>query len=200
MSEASQDQLVLSRTAILEAVKRLALDVLQLTIPEAQISLIDGGNKVDCDHWVSSTLLDVSKAQILMRVHFQTTASRFVTRKYFGGQSGHTAVTTHDQIKEYCNIVMGRIKAALSQDVDSETIKQVFLPKIEAGYDRFEKIQETTEPMVQEMWWKIEMEESFELIMYAMVKSETPFNSDLIARITSNHGVASDDEGEVEFF
>jgi hypothetical protein len=200
MGEASQDELVLSRTAILEAVKRVALEVLQLTIPVAQISQIEGGNKVDFDHWVSSTLLDVSKAQILMRVHFQTTDSRFFTRKYFGGQNGHKAVTTHDQIKEYCNIVMGRIKAALSQDVDSETIKQVFFPKIEAGYDRFEKIQESTEPMVQEMWWKIEMEESFELIMYAMVKSDTPFDSDLIARMTSNHGVASDDEGEVEFF
>ena len=200
MSEVSKDELVLSRLAILNAVKDVALEVLQFTVSDAQFVEIEGENIVDCDHWVSSTLLDVSRAKILMRVHFQTTDSRFYTGKHFGEGNSLKAVTTHDQIKEYCNMVMGRIKAGLCADIETEVIKQVFLPKIEPGFDRFEKVQESTESMVQEMWWKIQMKENFELIMYAMVKSDTPFDSNLIASITSSHGVSADDEGEVEFF
>jgi hypothetical protein len=200
MDEAAKNDVVLTRDAILGAIGDSALQIMRITIEEAQLVEVEGGLSVDYDHWVSSTFLDMSKAQILMRVHFKTVDSRYFTTMFFGGKSGHRPQTTHDQVKEFSNMVMGRVKTAISSESNSQELVQVYLPKVEAGFDNFEKAVISSESTVQEKSWKLILDEDRTLLIFAKVKGEVAFTRELIDRLTSNVGVAVDDEGDIDYF
>jgi hypothetical protein len=88
MSNTSED-LALTRKAILFALESSALMIMKQMVSEAQITEIDETVKINYDHWVSSTLLDLSKTRIILRVHFRTSDSRYLTSNFFGGKKGH---------------------------------------------------------------------------------------------------------------
>jgi hypothetical protein len=95
---------------------------------------------------------------------------------------------------------MGRVKTALCQDLNSDDIKKVFIPQLTPGYDSFSKVSSNDEPSVQEKWWKLDLDNEFSLLLYAMVRSDDALDRSVLDSITSGNGISIDDEGDIDFF
>ena len=187
--------------SLLDAIQRVALSHIQTADPAARSESILKERDISGDHWVASVLLDVNKAQIYFRVHFSTVISRKLLSKQLGiDPKTFEAATSHDQVKEFCNIVMGRIKGMLSLDLDKESTSKVFLPKVDPSYDAFSVVPVLVPPCSNvARWWRISWGEG-ELILFARVKSASGFGPETMSSLANEKIILLDNEGDIEMF
>ena len=190
---------VITQTTILEAIERLATQHIGLFIPGVKSFPLEVATDISSDHWVASVLLNASKAQIYFRVHFSTALSRSLLADQFKTDPSQiNPLTAHDHLKEFCNLVMGRVKGALSPELSVEEKTKVFLPKIDPSYDTYKEAPIGTEKALEESWWRM-VWDSGELMMYAKVKSAGGFSNNVLAALAQDNVIIVDNDGDIEF-
>lgn len=194
----ANNQGLTTQTLLLNALVKQSVDQLKPFIGDVVAFPIDRPIDISDDHWVASVLLDATKAQIYFRVHFKTAHSRQLLGSKVGS-GDYEAKTTHDFIKEYCNMVMGKIKAALGPEIDAEAKKKVFIPQVDPSYDRFAKIPTGQEVAEEERWWRMLWPKG-EMNMYAKVKSDAGFTENVLNSLSQDKVVTVDNEGDIDFF
>ena len=184
---------------LLDAIQRVALSQMHTNSPDAQSEPISHERDISADHWVASVLLDINKAQIYFRVHFSTATSRkLLAQQLHVDAKNFEAITSHDQMKEFCNVVMGRIKGMLSAELDKESTSKVFLPKVDPSYDNFSKIPTPGSGAVYDQrWWRISWTDG-ELILFARVKSQSGFGAETMKSLANEQIILMDNDGEIE--
>jgi len=189
---------VITQTTILEAIERLATQHIGLFIPGVKSFPLDVAKDISSDHWVASVLLNASRAQIHFRVHFSTALSRTLLADHFKTDPTQiNPLTAHDHLKEFCNLIMGRVKGALSPELNMDEKTKVFLPKVDPSYDNYKKVPVGTEKAIEERWWRM-VWEGGELMMYAKVKSAGGFSNNVLAALAQDNVISVDNEGDIE--
>ena len=190
-----------ANSTLLEAIQRVALSQMQTVDPNAKSEAISRDYDISSDHWIASVLLDINKAQVYFRVHFSTATSRKLLAKQLKVDAKNfEAITSHDQMKEFCNVVMGRIKGMLRAELDQESTTKVFLPKVDPSYDNFGVVPPAASQAVYDQcWWRIFWDEG-EFILFARVKSQSGFGAETLKSLANEQIILLDNEGEIEMF
>jgi hypothetical protein len=135
-------------------------------------------------------------------VHFSTSTSRkILARQLRVDAKKFEAITSHDQMKEFCNIVMGRIKGMLRAELDQESTTKVFLPKVDPSYDNFGVVaaSNSNTAVYDQRWWRICWDDG-EIILFARVKSLSGFGAETMKSLANEQIILMDKEGEIEMF
>lgn len=190
---------VITQTTILEAIERLAKQHIALFIPGVKSFPLEAQKDISSDHWVASVLLNASKAQIHFRVHFSTALSRNLLADHFKTDPTQiNPLTAHDHLREFCNLIMGRVKGALAPELSMDEKTKVFLPKVDPSYDNYKKVPAGTEKAIEERWWRM-VWDGGELMMYAKVKSAGGFSNNVLAALAQDNVIVVDNEGDIDF-
>jgi len=183
---------------ILDALQNISLAQIQLAKPDAKLEGLDKSTDISQDHWVASVLLDTSKAEIYFRVHFSTVIGRALLADHLKSDpTSFDPASALDHLKEYCNVIMGRIKGALTSEMDSNSITKVFLPSVDPSYDRYKIIPTGNEKVFEERWWRI-VWGGGEFILFARVKSAGGFGESVLKSLSQVHVILVDNQGEIE--
>ena len=57
--------------------------------------------------------------------------------------------TAQDSLKEYCNLVMGKLKSVLRTELTGDEATKVFLPNIDPSFDNFGKVPTGKEDLIK---------------------------------------------------
>jgi hypothetical protein len=189
---------VIAQLGILDAIEKLSHNQVLLGMPDAKVAPLEKGRDISQDHWVASVLLDTSKAQVYFRVHFATSISRKLLADHLHSDPKLFEPTTaHDHLREFCNVVMGRIKGALAPEIDLSSQKKVFLPKLDPSYDKYKIIPTGNEKVDEERWWRI-TGSAGELILYARARSEGGFSAEVLKGLSQVHVIIVSNDGDIE--
>jgi hypothetical protein len=195
-----KEELILSKQAILNVMEKTTVKFMEQLCSATKLMKIENPIKASFDHWVASVILDTSKAKLMVRVHFKTKTSRKLLNAAVEGEVLEPEVT-HDHMREYCNMVMGRLKALISDDLEDEVIRKVFLPEVQPSYDDYQNIPVGDELPSEERWWKLELGHPDDyLLIYGSVTGDQLFDRKILASLAKDDVVSLDDSGEISFF
>ena len=187
-----------SQVTLLEAIQKIALAQVQTIEPGAASEPFDKSRDISQDHWVASIILDTKKAEVFLRVHFSTSIGRQMLANHLKSDpKTFAAASVLDHLKEFCNVIMGRIKGALNPEMDMASITKVFVPNVDPSYDKYTIIPTGTENILEERWWRIHWSHG-EIILYARVKSAAGFGEEVLKRLSLEPVIVVDNEGEIE--
>jgi hypothetical protein len=189
-----------AQSAILDCLQRFSLQ--QFTNIAADAKSLDLEKKMDLsnDHWVASVLLSVSKAQVLLRVHFSSAVGRAILAE--GSKEDPRSIqpaSAHDFLKEFCNVVMGRVKGILTTDAGVEEAKKVFLPSIEPSFDRFGVVPDVKDVAIDQRWWRIEWGGGA-VVIFGRATASQGFTDGILQSLAKENIVSLDDGGDIDFF
>ena len=189
-----------AQIAILNCLKRFSDQQFQTYIKESRIEDLAKSQDLSFDHWVASVLFSTTKASVCFRVHFTSSTSRsLLANTQKADPSSVKPTTAQDFLKEYCNVVMGRIKGILSKEVEVDETRKVFLPQVDPSFDEFGIVPTGSEKVVEEAWWRV-IWEGGELVVYGRAKASGGFTQDTLEALGQEAIVSLDDEGDIDFF
>lgn len=190
---------VSAQLAVLDCMRRFSLQQFTNLMPGVQLGELNGSLDLSRDHWVASVLLTYSKAQVAMRVHFSSGAGRAILAANVNDDPRSLQpLTAQDFLKEYCNIVMGKVKAILTAGIRDE-VQKVFLPQIEPSFDRYGWIPRPDEEKTGECWWRLHWMGG-ELIVYGRATAAQGFDENVLKALSEEKIVSMDDGGDIDFF
>lgn len=189
-----------AQAAILGCIKRFMHQQLVSIVPEVEMTDLDSHKDLSSDHWVASVLLNTSKAQVLLRVHFSSASGRAIlARNLQEDPKLLQPASAHDFLKETCNVVMGKLKGILVAVSESDDAKRVFLPNIEPSFDKYGVVPGDSEMPVEESWWRIFWSNGGELVAYARATASTGFSEDTMEALSHQAIVSVNDLGDIDF-
>jgi hypothetical protein len=192
-------ELANAQVALLACLKRCSLQQFTPFEPDVVSSPIEGKD-LSGDHWVASVLLNISKAQVLMRVHFSSATGRaLVANRLQEEPNSLTPASAHDFLKEYCNVVMGKLKGIIASELGREEMQKVFLPKVEPSYDQFGVIRHSGGQPIQDDWWRLKWPAG-ELVVYARATSTAGFTPATLESLSKETILSVSDSGDIDFF
>lgn len=189
-----------AQIAILNCLKRFSDQQFKTYISDSRIEDLAKSQDLSFDHWVASVLFSTTKASVCFRVHFTSSTSRSLLAN--SSKLAPEAVkptTAQDFLKEYCNVVMGRIKGILSKEVHVDETRKVFLPQVDPSFDEFGIVPTGTERVVEEAWWRV-LWDGGEIVVYGRAKASGGFTEETLAALGAEAIVTMDDEGDIDFF
>jgi hypothetical protein len=192
------EQAISAEVAILDCLQRSSHRHFTAFVPDAESLPLDAGD-LSADHWVASVLLNTSKAQVVLRVHFSSAVGRLLLSKAIR-EDPHSIQpsSAHDFLKEFCNVVMGKVKGILVSEIGKDEAREVFLPHIEPSYDRFGKVPGTAQDDQEVRWWRLKWADG-ELILFGRATAAQGFTEALMLELSKTGVLLVDDGGEIEF-
>ena len=189
-----------AQAAIIDCLQRFSLQ--QFTNFAADAKMLDLDRKMDLsnDHWVASVLLSVSKAQVLLRVHFSSAVGRAILAESSEEDPRSIQPTSaHDFLKEFCNVVMGRVKGILTTNAGTEEARKVFLPSIEPSFDRFGVVPDVEDAAIGQRWWRVQWAGG-EVVIFGRATASQGFTDEALQSLAKENIVSLDDAGDIDFF
>ena len=187
-----------SQSALLEFLKNLSSQQFSIKYATSHTENITKPTDLSMDHWVASVILPMSRVSVAFRVHFTSVQGRKVLVTKELDQEDISPQNAHDSLKEYCNIVMGKLKAAIADEMQKGEALNVFVPELDPSYDNFGTV--PSGDIIKEAWWRLIWDDT-ELICYGKAIAKEGFSPKTIEELSKDISVVSfDDEGDVDFF
>jgi hypothetical protein len=185
--------------AILDCLERFSQRQMSTHLAGVESLALDGEKDLSADHWVASVLLNTTKAQVLLRVHFSSAAGRAILATASSEDAKAIQPTSaHDFLKEFCNVVMGKIKGILVREAGKDEAQKVFLPSIEPSYDRYGRVPDANGQALERRWWRLKWAEG-EILLFARATATLGFTAETMEGLSKTGILMLDDGGEVEF-
>lgn len=160
----------------------------QYTKLDTRLEEVKGRSFPVLGHWMALNLCSGQDVKIIFKVHFDTNIARQLCQKAFDEEWQKISLDyAHDFMKEYCNLVSGKLK----QVFNSRKIQiGIGLPFVTRGFDDvfFEAINGSRS---QKYMWKISTASG---VLHCSVDIEIHNDVDL-----DNIEIDDSQEGEVEF-
>lgn len=188
-----------AQAAILDCLQRFSLQQFKNISVDAKMFDLEKQTDMSNDHWVASVLLSVSKVQVLLRVHFSSAVGRAILAE--GSKEDPQSIqpaSAHDYLKEFCNVIMGKLKGILTVDAGVEDAKKVFLPNIEPSFDRFGVVPEA-DAANDQRWWQITWIGG-SVVIYGRATASRGFTDGVLQQLAKENIVCIDDGGDIDFF
>ena len=187
-----------SQSVLLNFLKNVSCQQFSIKYASATNQEFVKPTNLSADHWVASVILPMAKVSVAFRVHFTSVQGRKVLATTKLKEDLISPKNAHDSLKEYCNIVMGKLKAAIADEMQNGEMSNVFVPEMSPSYDNFGTV--PTGDVVKETWWRL-VWEGGELICYGKAVTKGGFSPKTLEELNKDVSVVSfDDEGDVDFF
>jgi len=150
------------------------------------------------DHWICCIVVSFKELSVTFSVHFSSKAARRLASVGTGKSVEElNPKTSHDFMREYCNMTAGAIKDKLLKcDFETQDTRAVMLPVQEPSFD-------TGSLEAKEGgWlsnWLLSFNQDTSLICSGKIDAENPGKIKNIENL-DNPAIMIDDSGEIEFF
>ena len=190
-----------AQKAVIEFLKNFSCQQFSKYYTEARTEDLSETRDLKHDHWVACVALPMVNVSVNFQVHFTSAQSRaLLSMASSTNPRSIKPSTAQDSLKEYCNLVMGKLKSVLRTELTGDEATRVFLPNIDPSFDNFGKVPTGKEDLIQEAWWRI-IWDGGELLAYGKANVKQSFNQNTIQQLNKESSLmAIDDEGDVDFF
>ena len=184
---------------IIDLIRSCAHSIMQskLRLNEEDVVIEDLSGKEDFshDHWVCLIMIIFEGMRTSFKVHFTSNAARILAARFHSFKIDDlTPQTSHDFMREYCNLVAGKIKIQLAGcDFEEAAVIKPMLPIQKPSYDEVE-----LEANKSNWHCLINTDQPTSIVCSVSLEVE---NTSLLKNIDKlNNSVLIDDSGTVEFF
>ena len=190
-----------AQLAVLDFLKNFSCQTFSSRYTVSRVEEFARCRNMNADHWVASVMLPMSKVSVTFRVHFTSVQSRrLLSMQSDATPSSIKPKSAQDSLKEYCNVVMGKLKSVLRSEFVGDESRKVFVPFVDPSFDKYGLVPSGDEKLVEETWWRI-VWDGGEIIAYGKAIAKQAFCEETFEGLAKESSIVSiDDEGDVDFF
>ena len=172
--------------------------VLHCNEDEVESKLLDLTEDLTYDHWICCIVVSFKELSITFSVHFSSKAARYFTSAGTGKPIDTLdPKTSHDFMREYCNMTAGAIKDKLLKcDFESQDVRAVMLPVQKPSFDIGSHEGKVSGWLSN---WRLSFNQQASLICSGKIDSENAGKIKNIEKL-DDPAIMIDDSGDVEFF